>query len=32
VARLSFMKGRPVDLQTRAVVLDAAGIPKPVTE
>ena len=31
VARLSFTKGQPVDLQTRAVVLDAAGIPKPVT-
>ncbi|MFM7107151.1 MAG: CapA family protein [Planctomycetaceae bacterium] len=32
VAKLSFSKGRPVDLQTRAVVLDAAGIPKPVVE
>lgn len=32
VVKLSFTKGKPVDLQTRAVVLDAAGIPKPVTE
>ena len=32
VAKLSFTKGRPVDLRTRAVVLDAAGIPKPVPE
>ncbi|MCU0780785.1 MAG: SUMF1/EgtB/PvdO family nonheme iron enzyme [Akkermansiaceae bacterium] len=30
VAKLTFRKGQPVDLQTRAVVLDAAGIPKPV--
>lgn len=30
VAKLTFAKGRPVDLETRAVVLDAAGIPRPV--
>lgn len=30
VATLTFRKGQPVDLETRAVVLDAAGIPKPV--
>ena len=30
VAKLTFAKDRPVDLETRAVVLDAAGIPKPV--
>ena len=29
VATLTFTKGKPVDLSTRAVVLDAAGIPKP---
>ena len=32
VATLTFAKDRPVDLATRAVVLDAAGIPKPVVE
>ena len=32
VARLTFAKDRPVDLETRAVVLDAAGIPRPVVE
>ena len=32
VAKLTFRKDRPVDLETRAVVLDAAGIPKPVVE
>jgi hypothetical protein len=31
VAKLSFAKGRPVNLETRAVVLDTAGIPKPST-
>lgn len=30
VAKLTFGKERPVDLETRAVVLDAAGIPRPV--
>ncbi|MFM9058040.1 MAG: CapA family protein [Planctomycetaceae bacterium] len=30
VAKLTFAKGRPVDLETRSVVLDAAGIPRPV--
>lgn len=30
VAKLTFAKDRPVDLETRAVVLDPAGIPKPV--
>jgi formylglycine-generating enzyme required for sulfatase activity len=32
VARLTFTKNRPVDLETHAVVLDAAGIPQPVVE
>ena len=32
VAKLTFAKNRPVDLETRAVVLDAAGIPRPVVE
>lgn len=32
VAKLTFTKDTPVDLETRAVVLDAAGIPKPVFE
>ena len=32
VTRLTFTKDRPVDLETRAVVLDAAGIPQPVVE
>ena len=32
VAKLTFAKDRPVDLETRAVVLDAAGIPKPAAE
>jgi len=32
VAKLTFAKDKPVDLETRAVVLDAAGIPKPVVE
>jgi len=32
VAKLSFAKGRPVALETRAVVLDAAGLPRPATE
>lgn len=30
VAKLTFAKGRPVDLATRAVVLDPAGLPRPV--
>jgi formylglycine-generating enzyme required for sulfatase activity len=29
VAKLTFVKGKPVDLETRAVVLDAAGLPTP---
>jgi poly-gamma-glutamate synthesis protein (capsule biosynthesis protein) len=32
VTRLTFAKGKPVELETRAVVLDAAGLPRPVTE
>ena len=32
VAKLTVAKGKAVDLETRAVVLDAAGIPKPVAE
>jgi poly-gamma-glutamate synthesis protein (capsule biosynthesis protein) len=32
VARLTFAPGRPVELETHAVVLDAAGLPRPVTE
>jgi poly-gamma-glutamate capsule biosynthesis protein CapA/YwtB (metallophosphatase superfamily) len=32
VAKLSFAKGKPVALETRAVVLDAAGLPRPATE
>jgi poly-gamma-glutamate synthesis protein (capsule biosynthesis protein) len=32
IAKLTFAKGRPVDLETLAVVLDAAGIPKPVEQ
>jgi poly-gamma-glutamate synthesis protein (capsule biosynthesis protein) len=32
VARLSFTKGRPVGLETKAVVLDAAGLPRPARE
>jgi poly-gamma-glutamate synthesis protein (capsule biosynthesis protein) len=32
VAKLTFAKGKPVELQTQAVVLDAAGLPRPVTE
>ena len=32
VARLSFAKGRPVDVETRSVVLDAAGLPRPLEE
>jgi poly-gamma-glutamate capsule biosynthesis protein CapA/YwtB (metallophosphatase superfamily) len=32
VATLSFARGRPVALETRAVVLDAAGLPRPATE
>jgi poly-gamma-glutamate synthesis protein (capsule biosynthesis protein) len=30
VAKLTFRKDRPVDLVTRAVVIDPAGIPRPV--
>ncbi|MCE9631314.1 MAG: CapA family protein [Planctomycetia bacterium] len=30
VAKLTFRKGQPVDLETRAVLLDPAGIPQPV--
>jgi hypothetical protein len=32
VTRLSFTKGRPVALETKAVVLDAAGLPRPARE
>jgi poly-gamma-glutamate synthesis protein (capsule biosynthesis protein) len=32
VATLSFAKGKPVALGTRAVVLDAAGLPRPAAE
>ena len=32
VAKLSFAKGRPVALETRAIVLDAAGLPRPAAE
>jgi len=31
-ARLSFTKGRPVALETKAVVLDASGLPRPARE
>jgi poly-gamma-glutamate synthesis protein (capsule biosynthesis protein) len=32
VARLTFTPGRPVELETHAVVLDAAGLPRPARE
>jgi poly-gamma-glutamate synthesis protein (capsule biosynthesis protein) len=32
VATLTFRAGKPVDLRTRAVVLDAAGLPRPADE
>ena len=32
VARLSFVKGGPVTLETKTVVLDAAGLPRPAGE
>ncbi len=32
VATLTFAKGRGVELETRAVVLDAAGLPRPAAE
>jgi poly-gamma-glutamate synthesis protein (capsule biosynthesis protein) len=32
VVKLTFTKSRPVDLETRAVVLDPTGIPRPVTD
>ena len=32
VARLTFAKGKPVALETHAVVLDAAGLPRPARE
>jgi poly-gamma-glutamate synthesis protein (capsule biosynthesis protein) len=32
LARLTFAKGRGVELETRAVVLDAAGLPRPAAE
>jgi len=30
VVKLTVAKGEPVDIETRAVVLDPAGLPKPV--
>ncbi len=32
VAKLTFAKGRPADLETSAVVLDPAGIPRPLAD
>lgn len=32
LARLTFTKGRPVEFETHAVVLDAAGLPRPARE